>query len=76
MEKFKMWDIVPGDYTEEPDIEYYKAENKKGRGEIPCIARIAASSCPTARSIATAAAHGRWPAATSPTPRTGSRSLP
>ena len=34
MEKFKLWDVIPGDYTEEPDIEYYKAENKKGRGAV------------------------------------------
>lgn len=34
MEKFKLWDVIPGDYTEEPDIEYYKAENKKGGGAV------------------------------------------
>lgn len=34
MEKFKMWDNIPGTYTDEPDIEYYKAEDKKGDGAV------------------------------------------
>lgn len=34
MEKFKMWYNIPGEYAEEPDIEYYKAENKTGDGAV------------------------------------------
>ena len=34
MEKFKMWDHIPGEFDEEPDIEYYKAENKTGDGAV------------------------------------------
>jgi len=29
MEKFKMWDVIPGMCESEPDLEYYKAPNKK-----------------------------------------------
>ena len=29
MEKIKMWDVIPGMCESEPDLEYYKAPNKK-----------------------------------------------
>ena len=34
MEKIRMWDSIPGEHTYEPDLEYYKAENKKSDAAI------------------------------------------
>lgn len=34
MEKIRMWDTIPGMCESEPDLEYYKAENKKSDGAV------------------------------------------
>lgn len=34
MEKIKMWDTIPGMCESEPDLEYYRAENKKSDGAV------------------------------------------